>query len=192
MTNTFEFDQYAVVLSLNEKTIYIKITDTHSYIGYEGHITLDNIQITIIQSDTFYMCYENQFDSHDISVLFNVNDIYSIIENSFKRDDDKYSVEIHIDNGTMKLIFNMVVRLCLHIKITILIQNNNLVSTHSHILSTNPNCGIPTYTQMERSINNNEFKNIQNEEPICLFNFEEMCRCYLPILPYYSDKTKLE
>jgi hypothetical protein len=45
MTTTFEFDNYTVTTSLNERTIYIKFVDALSYMGYET--TVDQSEITI-------------------------------------------------------------------------------------------------------------------------------------------------
>lgn len=45
MATTFDFDNYTVTTSLNERTIYIKFVDALSYMGYET--TVDQSEITI-------------------------------------------------------------------------------------------------------------------------------------------------
>lgn len=47
MATTFEFDNYTVTTSLNERTIYIKMVDTLSYMGYETNVDQSELNLSI-------------------------------------------------------------------------------------------------------------------------------------------------
>ena len=185
MTSTIEYNNYGVTLVLNSQTIFIKIIDSATYKSYESH--LENIKLSCVVSDTYYLCYESEFDMDDITLTLELFEIYQILENSFKRCDG-YNVNIDIQNGRMTLLFTQSITIVVYITVEIVMNENNMYP------------GAVTHTPMERiyvanPINDTEILNrmnetyLYNEDPICVFD----CFGYLPITQTtYQDKHKLE
>lgn len=86
MSNTFQTGQYCVTTSLNERSIYIRIVNTVSY-----------------------MCYEGNFDSTAFKLPFELANIMELIDKSFEEEDAAYKVKIELDNGVLKLAFQCTV-----------------------------------------------------------------------------------
>lgn len=84
-TNTYTLNNYSVIISLNERTIYLKITDTVSFYQYEGNIDIKELRLNV-----------------------DLQDAYIIINNCFQ-DLDGYSVNIGITSNMLKLQFNALV-----------------------------------------------------------------------------------
>lgn len=81
--DTYNIGNYSVVSSLNERTIYIKVVNTLSY-----------------------MVYEINADSKELRVQGSVSDIYKIVKMCFEqKDKDNYDVSFTVSSGTMKILF---------------------------------------------------------------------------------------
>lgn len=82
MCDTFEFKQYSIVSSLNERNIYIKLTDNVNFINYEGNV-----------------------DAKELRLQFELPDIYNLIKNCFEQKPD-FVVSFNVSSGNIKLLFN--------------------------------------------------------------------------------------
>ncbi len=85
MTDAFTIKNYTILTSLNERSIYMKITDM---VGF--------------------MCYEGTVDPTGLRVSIALADAYVIITNCFA-EESGYVVNISVSSGNMKLKFNAVV-----------------------------------------------------------------------------------
>jgi len=85
MTDAFTIKNYTILTSLNERSAYIKITDT---IGF--------------------MCYDGTVDPTGLRVSIALADVYIIIKNCFS-EEPGYAVNISVTSGNMKLKFNAIV-----------------------------------------------------------------------------------
>jgi hypothetical protein len=85
MTDAFTIKNYTILTSLQERSIYMKITDM---VGF--------------------MCYEGSVDQTGLRVSIALADAYVIITNCFA-EEPGYSVNISVSTGNMKLKFNAVV-----------------------------------------------------------------------------------
>ena len=83
--NTYTLNNYSIIVSLNERTIYLKITDTVSFYQYEGNIDVKELRLNV-----------------------DLQDAYIIINNCFQ-DLEDYSVNIGINSNMLKLQFNALV-----------------------------------------------------------------------------------
>lgn len=84
-TNTYTSKNYSIVLSLNERTIYFKITDTVSFYQYEGNVDIKELRLNI-----------------------ELKDAYTIITNCFENNTG-YNVVISINSNILKLHFSALV-----------------------------------------------------------------------------------
>ena len=82
-SNTFQFNNYSIVSSLNERTIYIKVTDTVSFYQYEGNV-----------------------DTKELRLSYDLKQIYTIIEKSLRKESD-FKLYITVNSGTLKLEFKI-------------------------------------------------------------------------------------
>ncbi len=82
-SNTFQFNNYSIVSSLNERTIYIKVTDTVSFYQYEGNV-----------------------DTKELRLSYDLKQIYTIIEKSFRKESD-FNLYITVNSGALKLDFKI-------------------------------------------------------------------------------------
>ena len=78
---TFEYINYSIVSSLNERTIYIKVIDTISF-----------------------MCYESNIDSKELRLSNDLGDSYKLMCKCFQKEDG-YNLIISVNTGIMKLAF---------------------------------------------------------------------------------------
>lgn len=85
MSNTYEVNQYSVLCSLNERSIYLKITDKIAF-----------------------LCYEGNFDLKDFRLTLDLKDIYQVLCNCFTKEEG-YAFTFTTNSETMKLSFNAVV-----------------------------------------------------------------------------------
>jgi len=85
MATTFEFDNYTVTTSLNERTIYIKMVDTLSYMGYETNV-----------------------DQSELNLSIDLEASARIINSCFMHEDG-YSCRVSINNRVMTLTFNALI-----------------------------------------------------------------------------------
>lgn len=82
MCDTFEIKQYSIISSLNERNIYIKLTDNVNFINYEGNV-----------------------DAKELRLQFELADIYNLIKNCFEQKPD-FNVSFNVSSGNIKLLFN--------------------------------------------------------------------------------------
>ena len=85
MTDAFTIKNYTILTSLQERSVYMKVTDT---VGF--------------------MCYEGTVDTTGLRISIALADAYVIITNCFA-EESGYFVNISISTGNMKLKFNAVV-----------------------------------------------------------------------------------
>ena len=85
MSQTIELNNYSIIVSLNDRTIYYKITDTLSFYQYEGNV-----------------------DAKELRLSADLADIYKIMINCLKSENG-YSVSITSNSGIIKLQFNALV-----------------------------------------------------------------------------------
>ena len=98
MSVSFENENYSIVSSLNERTIYIKIID----------------KIT-------YMCYESNLDSKELRLSIELGDTYKLINKCFNKDSG-YSAIMTTNTGVMKLVFVAMVEGFLKISFEVLLR----------------------------------------------------------------------
>ena len=84
-TNTYALKNYSIVLSLNERTIYFKVTDTVSFYQYEGNVDIKELRLNI-----------------------DLKDAYTIITNCFENNTG-YNVVISVNSNVLKLQFSALV-----------------------------------------------------------------------------------
>ena len=85
MTDSFDFDNYSIVSSLSERTIYIKLIDK-----------------------TLYMCYESNVDAKELRLSIELNNTYQLITKCFRKEAG-YSIVFNVSSGIMKMQFNALV-----------------------------------------------------------------------------------
>ena len=85
MSETFNYNNYSVVLSLNERAIYLKIIDTINFLSYEGNVDLKELRVSI-----------------------DLEGVYKIMINCFE-EEINYSVTISVNTGVLKLAFNALI-----------------------------------------------------------------------------------
>ena len=85
MTDAFTIKNYTILTSLNERSIYMKITDTVGFMCYEGTVEPSGLRTSIALADA-----------------------YVIIKNCFA-EESGYAVNIIVSSGNMKLKFNAIV-----------------------------------------------------------------------------------
>jgi hypothetical protein len=98
MSNSFEFNNYSILSSLNERTIYIKVID----------------KIT-------FMCYEHNVDAKELRLCIDLNDTYILITKCFQREEN-HSVNLNINSGVMKMSFSAIVGGYLNIHFEIMLR----------------------------------------------------------------------
>jgi hypothetical protein len=104
---------------------------------------------------------------------------------SFKRK-NKYSVDIQINNTIMTILFNGPIKENnIEINFKILIISNNKLIDMSGV-------PIPQHMDILCSEHNNTLNVFEKYNTSYLFNLQQFFGCYLPIIPVYEDKTKLE
>jgi len=82
---SFAIENYSIVSSLNERTIYIKVIDTITF-----------------------MCYESNVDSKELRLSIELCDAYKLMCKCFLLESG-YNVTISVNTGIMKLAFGAVV-----------------------------------------------------------------------------------
>ena len=95
---SFEYNNYSIVSSLNERTIYIKVID----------------KIT-------FMCYESNIDSKELRLSIELCDAYKLMSKCFLSAGG-YNVNISVNTGIMKLAFAAVVEGYLKINFEIMLR----------------------------------------------------------------------
>lgn len=95
---SFEYNNYSIVSSLNERTIYIKVIDTITF-----------------------MCYESNIDSKELRLSIELSDAYKLMSKCFLSAGG-YNVNISVNTGIMKLAFAAVVEGYLKINFEIMLR----------------------------------------------------------------------
>jgi hypothetical protein len=98
MTDSFDFDNYSIVSSLSERTIYIKLIDK-----------------------TLYMCYESNVDAKELRLSIELNNTYQLITKCFRKESG-YSIGLNISSGVMRIQFNALVEGFLKINFEIILR----------------------------------------------------------------------
>jgi hypothetical protein len=98
MTDCFEIDKFSIVVSLNERTIYVKVTDR-----------------------VLFLCYEANIDSKELRLSIELNNVFQLMSKCFRKDDG-YGVSMSVNSGTMKIIFNALVEGFLKISFEIILR----------------------------------------------------------------------
>ena len=86
MSETFNYKNYSVVLSLNERSIYLKIIDTINFLSYEGNVDLKELRVSI-----------------------DLDCAYKIMIKCFKEEEVDYLVTISVNTGVLKLVFTALI-----------------------------------------------------------------------------------
>jgi hypothetical protein len=81
--NTYNLDNYSVIVVLRKNNIYLQLTDDLNFEKYEGNI-----------------------DGKDIHLEFELEAIYKLICKTFNGDDDSF-VNFKLENNNMILTFNI-------------------------------------------------------------------------------------
>ena len=98
MTDAFTYKNYSIISSLNERSIYLKITDTINFLSYEGNIDLKELRISIA-----------------------LDDAYNIMTKCFAGDEG-FLVTICVNSEVIKLAFNAKIGGFLKINFDILLR----------------------------------------------------------------------
>jgi hypothetical protein len=98
MSASFEYDNYSIISSLNEKSIYIKVIDKITFISYENNI-----------------------DSSELFLSIDLEDAYNLMTKCFQKE-DKHTVSMRINSDIMRLEFHAVVGGYLKINFDILLR----------------------------------------------------------------------
>ena len=98
MTDCFEIDKFSIVVSLNERTIYVKVTDR-----------------------VLFLCYEANIDSKELRLSIELNNVFQLMAKCFRKDDG-YGISMSVNSGTMKIIFNALVEGYLKISFEIILR----------------------------------------------------------------------
>jgi hypothetical protein len=98
MSDSFEIENYSIVSSLNERTIYIKTIDK-----------------------TLYICYESNIESKELRLSIEINNTYQLMTKCFRKETG-YNVTMSINSGIMKMIFNAMVEGYLKINFEIILR----------------------------------------------------------------------
>lgn len=95
---SFEFENYSIISSLNERTVYIKVIDTITF-----------------------MCYESNVDSKELRLSIELCDSYKLMCKCFRLESG-YTVNITVNTGIMKLSFAAIVEGYLKINFEIMLR----------------------------------------------------------------------
>lgn len=98
MTDCFEIDKFSIVVSLNERTIFVKVTDR-----------------------VLFLCYEANIDSKELRLSIELNNVFQLMAKCFRKDDG-YGISMSVNSGTMKIIFNALVEGYLKISFEIILR----------------------------------------------------------------------
>ena len=99
MTDAFTYKNYSIISSLNERSIYLKITDTINFLSYEGNIDLKELRVSIA-----------------------LEDVYKIMTNCFTRENKEYLLDISVNSEVIKLAFNATIGGFLKINFEVLLR----------------------------------------------------------------------
>ena len=122
-SNTFKFNNYSIVSSLDNSIIYINITDTISFNQYEGNFT-----------------------SRDTRLNFELDQVYNIITDCFNKESG-YECSIAINSTIMNIYFNALIGGKLTLKFVLLLREKemsddkqSICKIHSEIYKLKQHC----------------------------------------------------
>lgn len=98
MTDSFEIEKYAIVSSLNERNVYVKVVDR-----------------------ILFMCYEASVDSKELRLPIELTNTYQLMTKCFNKESG-YNVLITISSGIMKIQFNALVEGYLKLSFEIILR----------------------------------------------------------------------
>jgi hypothetical protein len=110
-TESFNNKYYSILLSLNERTIYIKATDNINYLMYETNVDLKELRLLLDLKDVYKIMVKC------FSVEMNNND-----NNKIMIKDLDYNVNLIINSSVMKMTFSALVGGYLNISFEILLR----------------------------------------------------------------------
>ena len=111
-TESFNNKYYSILLSLNERTIYIKATDNINYLMYETNVDLKELRLLLDLKDV----YKIMVKCFSVEMNNNNNDSKIMIK------DLDYSVNLTINSSVMKMAFSALVGGYLNISFEILLR----------------------------------------------------------------------
>lgn len=111
-TDSFNNKYYSILLSLNERTIYIKATDNINYLMYETNVDLKELRLLLDLKDV----YKIMVKCFSVEMNNNNNDSKIMIK------DLDYSVNLTINSSVMKMAFSALVGGYLNISFEILLR----------------------------------------------------------------------
>ena len=128
MSNSFEFNNYSIISSLGERTIYIKVID----------------KIT-------FMCYEHNIDAKELRLCINLEDTYTLITKCFQQEQE-HNIVLTINSGVMKINFNAIVGGYLNIHFEIMLRekimsNDSQLTMNFHRIEQTQQQAIQQLTQ---------------------------------------------
>ena len=143
---SFEYNNYSIVSSLNERTIYIKVIDTITF-----------------------MCYESNIDSKELRLSIELSDAYKLMSKCFLSAGG-YNVNISVNTGIMKLAFAAVVEGYLKINFEIMLRekvmsNDGQLTLNFNRIEQKQSQAIQVLTQ----------KLAQLEEVVDALSYAEIC-----------------
>lgn len=154
MTDSFEIEKYAIVSSLNERNIYVKVIDR-----------------------ILFMCYEANVDSKELRLPIELNNTYQLMTKCFKREPG-YNAVITISSGIMKVLFNALVEGYLKLSFEIILRekvmsNDSQLSMNFHRIEQKQEQAVQHLTerlsQLERLVETISYAEI-NMIKMCHFN----------------------
>lgn len=104
MFETFQINQYTVECSLNERSIYLKITDKIALLAYEGTFDSD----------------KGNLDMKDFRLNLELSGLFEVLLKCFAQEPE-YGVTFHTNAGSMKLAFHGVVGAFLQVALELLL-----------------------------------------------------------------------
>ena len=109
-TDSFNNKYYSILLSLNERTIYIKATDNINYLMYETNVDLKELRLLLDLKDVYKImvkCFSVEMNNNDSKIMIKDND---------------YNVNLTINSSVMKMAFSALVGGYLNISFEILLR----------------------------------------------------------------------
>jgi hypothetical protein len=163
MSNTFTFTykNYSIVTSLNERTIYLKITDNISFYQYEGNVDCKELRINI-----------------------ELVDAYTIICNCIKGGVEGYSANFMVTSGLLKIQFNALVGGFLKMNFEVMLRekvmsNDGQLTINFNRLEQKLNAGLQKLEQRCKELE--EIIEEKNEELLDLsekLSYAHICMTY--------------
>lgn len=102
MSNTYSLNNYTAVVSLNERTIYFKLTDTINFISYESNVNTKELRTNLELGDCFTLICKCFAQGSKDCVAQGSKDCLAQCDENFK-------YAITTNNGTLKIAFNAIV-----------------------------------------------------------------------------------